>query len=123
LNYELSGGLILSLVFLTVVVALPMKLGAHMANAKRTGIISCGFAAFVGLFAGLLASIIFGGLIGGPLAAAIGFALAIRFMLGTSFFGALGLMLIALLLSFVGFALLAKLGIITVAHVSNGVAI
>src|SRR5271169_375135 len=77
LNYEFSGGLVLSLVLLTVVVALPMKLGAHVADAKRTGIVWCCFAAFVGLFAGLLASVIFGGLIGGPLAAAIGFAVAI----------------------------------------------
>ena len=100
-----------------------MELAAHFADAKRTGLVRCGLAVFVGLFAGFLASATIGGLIGGPLAAAIGFAIAIRFMLGTSFFGAIGLMLIALFLSFVGFALLAKLGIVTSAPASHAVAI
>lgn len=123
MRYEFFGGLILSVVFLTVVIALPMKLAAHFADAKHTGLIRCGAAVFVGLFAGALATAIFGGLLGGPLAAAIGFAMAIRFMLGTSFSGAIGLMLIALFLSFVGFALLAKLGIITAGPVSHAVAV
>ena len=123
LKYEFSGGLILSVVFLTVGIALPMKLAAHFADAKHTGLIRCGAAVFVGLFAGFLASAVVGGLIGGPLAAAVGFAIAIRLMLGTTFFGAIGLMLIALFLSFIGFALLAKLGIVTTTPVSPAVAI
>jgi hypothetical protein len=122
-NFHFSGGLILSTLVLMVVVALPMKLAAQFADAKRTGIIWCGLAAFVGLIAGFVASAIFGGTIGGPLAAALGFALAIRFMLGTTFFRALGLMLIAMFLSFVGLALLAKLGVITSGSVAGGTAV
>jgi hypothetical protein len=123
LNYHFTVGLIVSILFLTLVVALPMKLGAKIVEAKRTGIFLCGFAAFVGLFAGAIASAIFGGTIGGPLASALGFAIAIRYMLGTTFLGAIGLMLIAMVLSFVGFVLFAKLGIIASSPVSSGVAI
>jgi hypothetical protein len=123
LNYHFAGGLILGTLFLTVVVALPMKLGAKMVDAKRSGIIWCGFAAFVGLFAGIFASAIFGGAIGSSLASALGFAVAIRFMLGTTFLGAIGLMLIAMVLSFFGFALLATLGIIASSPMASGVAI
>ncbi len=122
MHYEFSGGLILGAVFLTVVIALPMKLAAHFVGAKHTGLIRCGAAVFVGLFAGILGGAVLGNLIGGPLAMAVGSAIAIRLMLGTSFFGAIGLMLIALLLSFVGFALLANLGIVTSAPLTHAVA-
>ncbi len=110
MNYQFSGGLLFSLLALTVLVALPMKIGAHLVHAKYTGLIRCGFAAFVGLLGGLLAALFFGGLIGGFLACALGYLLAIRAMLGTSFLGAIGLTLIAMLVSALGFWVLAHLG-------------
>jgi len=122
MHHEFSGGLILGTLFLIVVVAFPIKIGAILAGAKHTGILRCGFTAFVGLVAGIFASGIFGGVIGGPLAAALGFALAIRLMLGTSFLGAIGLMLVALVVAIAGFALLTKLGIIVSAPVSTTIA-
>ena len=123
MTYQASGGLILAVVLLTVLVAIPMKLGAKLVNAKYAGIIRCGFAAFVGLMAGLLASFILGGTIGIPLAAALGFVLAIRAMLGTSFLGAIGLTLVALLISVLGFWCLVKLGVIVAGPLTSGVAI
>ena len=110
MNYQFSGGLLFSLLALTVLVALPMKIGAHLVHAKYTGLIRCGFAAFVGLLGGLLAALFFGGLIGGFLACALGYLLAIRAMLGTSFLGAVGLTLIAMLVSALGFWVLAHIG-------------
>jgi hypothetical protein len=110
MNYQFSGGLLFSLLALTVLVALPMKIGAHLVHAKYTGLIRCGFAAFVGLLGGLLAALFFGGLIGGFLACALGYLLAIRAMLGTSFLGAIGLTLIAMLVSALGFWVLVHLG-------------
>ncbi|HEX9138346.1 MAG TPA: hypothetical protein VF848_01040 [Steroidobacteraceae bacterium] len=123
MNTHFTGGLLLTSLFLLVVVALPMKLGAVMADAKRTGLLWCGLAAFVGLLAGYMASGIFHGVIGGPLAAAIGYILAIRFMLGTTVAGAIGLTIIAMLLSFVGVVLLAHLGVILSGPTPGGVAI
>jgi len=112
-NYQLSGagGLIFGLIVLTVVVALPMKIGAHLVNAKYTGIIRCGFAAFVGLLGGVLAAAILGGLIGPTLGFALGYLLAIRAMLGTTVLGAIALTVVAVVISLVGCWLLAKLGI------------
>jgi|SRR5215472_12376721 len=112
-NYQLSGagGLIFGLIVLTLVVALPMKIGARLVNAKYTGIIRCGFAAFVGLLGGVLASAILGGLIGPTLGFALGYLLAIRAMLGTTILGALALTVVAVVISLAGCWLLAKLGI------------
>ena len=110
MNYQLSGGLILSLLALTVLVALPMKIGARLVHAKYTGLIRCGFAAFVGLLGGFLAALFFGALIGGLLACALGYLLAIRAMLGTSFLGAIGLTLIAMLVSALGWWVLVHIG-------------
>jgi hypothetical protein len=76
----------------------------------------------VGLFVGCLAALFVGGLIGGPLAGFLGFVLGIRLMLGTSFAAALGLSVIAFVLSMIGFALLVKLGIIATGPVPGGVA-
>jgi hypothetical protein len=112
INYQYSGGVILSLVVLTVVVALPMKIAARMVSARHTGIIRCGFAAFVGVLGGFLAAVALGGLIGVALGFAVGYLLAIRAMLGTSFLGAIALTVVAMLISIVGFWLLAKLGVI-----------
>ena len=110
MTYQISGGLILSLIALTVLVALPMKVGAHFVHARYTGLIRCGFAAFVGLLGGLLASVFLGGLIGGFLACALGYVLAIRAMLGTTVLGAIGMTLIAMLVSACGFWVLAQVG-------------
>jgi hypothetical protein len=110
-NYHFSGGLLVGLVVLTVVVALPMKIGARLVNAKYTGLIRCGFAAFVGLLGGVLAAALLGGLIGPLLGFAIGYLLAIRAMLGTTILGAIGLTLVAMVVSMLGWWLLAKLGI------------
>jgi hypothetical protein len=112
-NYQFSGygGLLFGLIVLTVVVALPMKIGARLVNAKYTGIIRCGFAAFVGLLGGVLAAALLGGLIGPLLGFALGYLLAIRAMLGTTLLGAIGLTVVAVLISMLGCWLLAKLGI------------
>jgi hypothetical protein len=110
MTYQFSGGLLLSLLVLTVLVALPMKVGAHVVHAKYTGLIRCGFAAFVGLLGGFLASIFLGGLIGGFLACALGYVLAIRAVLGTTVLGAIGMTLIAMLVSACGFWVLAHVG-------------
>lgn len=110
-SYSFYGGPLVGLLVLTVVVALPMKIGARLVNAKYKGIIRCGFAAFVGLLGGVLASAILGGLIGPALGFALGYLLAIRAMLGTTILGALALTVVAVLISLVGCWLLAKLGI------------
>jgi hypothetical protein len=108
---QFSGGLVVALLFLLVVVALPVKLAAHFAGAARTGLLWCAGAVAVGLVIGSLASLLGGGLIGGPLAGFLGFVLGIRLMLGTSYVSALGLSVIAFGLSLLGLALLAKLGL------------
>ena len=120
--YQLSG-LVLSLLLLTVLVALPMKVGAHVVGAQHTGLIRCGFAAFVGLLGGALAALFFGGLIGGALACVLGFLLAIRAMLGTSLLGALGLTLIAFLVSAAGAWALVRLGVLVAAPATGAVAV
>ena len=111
-SFNFAGGLLLSLLVLVVVVALPLTLGAHFADAKRKGLLWCALAAFVGLLAGHLASAVFGGVIGGPFAAAIGFVIAIRFMLGTSLAAAIGLTIIALGISLAGVWALTQLGVV-----------
>ena len=111
LSFSFAGGLLISLLVLVVVVALPLKIGAHFADGKRKGLLWCALAAFVGLMAGHLASAVPGGAMGGPLAAAIGFVIAIRYMLGTSLAGALGLTIIALGVCLVGVWALAQLGV------------
>ena len=111
LSFSFAGGLLISLLVLVVVVALPLKIGAHFADAKRKGLLWCALAAFVGLMAGHLASAVLGGAMGGPLAAAIGFVIAIRYMLGTSLAGALGLTIIALGVCLVGAWALAQFGV------------
>jgi hypothetical protein len=123
MTYQFSGGLILSLIALTVLVALPMKVGAHIVHAKYTGLIRCGFAAFVGLLGGFLATLFLGGLIGGLLACALGYVLAIRAMLGTTFLGAIGVTLIAMLVSACGFWVLAHVGWLVPAGATPAIAV
>lgn len=121
-QYSWSGGLLASLLVLIVMVALPLKIGAHFASARRTGLLWCLLSAFVGMLAGSLATIFFGGAIGAPLAAALGFILAIRFMLGTSVAGAIGLTVIAMLISILGLWVLAHFGAIH-APTEGGIAV
>ena len=118
LSFSFADGLEVSLLVLVVAVALPLKIGAHFADAKRKGLLWCALAAFVGLMAGHVASAILGGAMGGPLAATIGFVLAIRYMLGTSLAGALGLTIIALGVCVLGVWLLGQVGI-THSEVTN----
>jgi len=122
-QYSFSGGLLLSLVLLVVLVSLPVKLAAHFAGAKRTGLIWCTLAVAVGVFIGWLVAWLLGGLIGGPLAGFIGFVLGIRWMLGTTFVSALGLSVIAFVLSLAGMALLAQLGMFVATPVNTSVTI
>jgi hypothetical protein len=111
-TYSFSGGLILSFLFLTIVIALPVKLAAHFASARRTGFFWCLASVAVGVFVGYVASAIVGGVIGGPLAGFLGFVLGMRLMLGTSFVAALGLSVIAFGLSMLGLSILAHVGLI-----------
>ena len=50
-----SGGLNLSLVFLTLAIGLTIKLAAHFAGAARTGLGWCFGSVGVGLLVGILA--------------------------------------------------------------------
>jgi hypothetical protein len=121
-QYTFSGGLLLSAVVMTVLIGLPVKLAAHFAAAKRTGIFWCFGAVAVGMMMGCLVAALLGGYIGGPLAGFLGFVLGMRLMLGTSFAAALGLSIIAFGLSLGGFALLVKLGVIGTTAVSTSIA-
>jgi len=118
-GYYFSGGPLLGLLLLIVVVALPMKLGARLVNAKYTGIIRCGFAAFVGVLGGVLASVLLGGFIGGALGFALGYLLAIRAMLGTTFLGAIALTVVALVISLLVSWLLTRFGIFVTSPVAT----
>jgi len=112
LSFSFAGGLLAALLVLMVVVALPLKVGAHFADAKRKGLFWCALTALVGLLGGHLASALFGGTIGGPLAAALGFVLAIRYMLGTNLAGAIGLTIIALVVCVLGIWALTYFGVV-----------
>jgi len=107
---QFSAGLLGTLAILLaliILVAIPIKVGAHLADAKRKGILWCGLAAVIGVVAGELAARLLGGYIGGPLAAFLGFIVAIRYLLGTSLAGALGLTIIAVVVSLLAFWALA----------------
>jgi hypothetical protein len=112
MHYTLSGGLLLWILVVTLVVALPVKLAAKFADAQRTGLLWCGGAVAVGLIVGYVASALFGGLIGGPLAGFLGFVLGIRLMLGTGYVAAIGLSVVAFGLSLAAIMLLPRLGLI-----------
>lgn len=106
---QFAGGF-LGLLVLTLVIALPIKIGAHLVKAQHQGLIRCGFTAFVALLGGLLATVFLGGLIGGVLAWLLGYLLAIRTMLGTSVLGAIAITIVATALSMLAFTLLVHLG-------------
>jgi hypothetical protein len=103
---------VIALLLLALFVAIPIKIGAYMADAKRTGFLWCGLSAIVGVLAGEIAAWLFGGYIGGPVAAFIGFVIAIRALLGTSLAGALGLTIIAILVAWFGLWLLFIAGFV-----------
>ncbi len=107
---QLWGGPVLGLIVLTLLVALPIKVGAHLVKAEHRGLIRCGFTAFVAALGGLLGAVFLGGLIGGTLAWALGYLLAIRAMLGTSFLGAIGVAIVATVVSVGVFLVLTHLG-------------
>lgn len=119
MTLSLVGGYLAALVVLTLVVALPIKIGARLVGAQHQGLIRCGFAAFVAMLGGLLAWAFLGGLIGGALAWALGYLLAIRAMLGSSFLGAIGIAVVATLLSMLALAVLLKLGLFISAPVAG----
>ena len=62
---------------------------------------------------GYLAAQLIGDAFGSFLAATIGFVAPVRFMLGTSFFGAIGISLVAIVLALVSVSMLDHLGVIT----------
>jgi hypothetical protein len=95
-------------IMLAVLLMLPIKVGAHLADAQRTGLIYCAVAALIGLIAGYFASSILGGSIGGPLAAFLGFVVGIRVVLGTTLTGALGLTIVSMGVLIVGLMVLSK---------------
>src|SRR5579883_447278 len=119
-HYEFNGGILLGLLALTLLVALPIKVGAHLVAARETGLIRCGFTAFVALLGGLLAAALLGGLIGGTLAWLLGFFLSIRMMLGTTFLGAIGLTVVATLVSLAGLWLLSRFGVFVLSPETTG---
>jgi hypothetical protein len=104
------SGPLLGLIVLTLLVALPIKIGAHLVKAEHRGLIRCGFTAFVAALGGLLGAVFLGGLLGGTLAWALGYLLAIRAMLGTSFLGAVGVAIVATLISVATLLALMHLG-------------
>jgi energy-converting hydrogenase Eha subunit B len=104
---NLTAEWLLALLLLVLLVAIPIKVGAHLADARRKGILWCALAAIAGVIAGHLAARLFGGFIGGSLAAFIGYIVAIRYLLGTSLAGALGLTIIAFIVSLLGIWVLA----------------
>lgn len=108
LEFGITAASLISLVILVVIVALPIKVGAHLVGAERRGILWCFLAAVIGVMAGNLAAVLFGGLIGGSLAAALGFILGIRFILGTTLLGAVGVALVALGVALLAAALLSR---------------
>jgi hypothetical protein len=112
-------GTLALLLALIILVAIPLKVGAHLADAKRKGILWCGLAAVIGVMAGELAARLIGGYIGGPLAAFLGFIIAIRYLLGTTLAGALGLTIIALVVALLGFWALAHLWLLVGGDASN----
>ncbi|MFT3906612.1 MAG: hypothetical protein QM718_09940 [Steroidobacteraceae bacterium] len=119
MSYNISGGLLVSILFLTLVIALPVKIGAHLAKAERTGLIWCLVAVLIGMVSGVIFGGLLGGFIGGTLASFLGYVLGIRFVLGTSFLGAIGLTIVSMVLSMVGFALLVNLGFIRSAPIAT----
>lgn len=112
MSHPFSIALLIWLVLLTLFVALPIKIGAHLVHAQYTGIIRCGVTAIVAFWGGALAALLVGGLIGGALAWLIGYLLLIRLMLGTTFLGAIGLTIIATLVSWAGLWFLMWLGLL-----------
>lgn len=122
MQYHYTGGLLMSALIMVVLIALPIKLAASFADARRTGLLWCCGAVIVGLLAGHLASLLLGGYIGGSLAALLGFVLGIRLMLGTSFAAALGLSVIAFVLFVAGVVLLIKFGLFVSAPTPGGIA-
>ena len=104
---SVTANWLLALLVLVLLVAIPIKVGAHLAEARRKGILWCALAAIVGVCAGHLTARLVGGYIGGSLAAFVGYIVAIRYLLGTSFAGALGLTIIAFIVSVLGFWVLA----------------
>ena len=48
------GGPLLGLIVLTLLVALPIKVGAHLVKAEHRGLIRCGFTAFVAALVALM---------------------------------------------------------------------
>jgi len=108
------GGLLitgLALLLLALFVAIPIKVGAYLADAKRTGFLWCGLSAIIGVLAGEIAARLFGIYIGAPVAAFLGFVIAIRLLLGTSLAGAIGLTIIAIVVALVGLWLLSFAGL------------
>jgi hypothetical protein len=113
---QYSAGLLWTLAMLLtliVLVAIPIKVGAHLADAKRKGILWCALAAVIGVMAGELAARLIGGFIGAPFAAFLGFIIAIRYLLGTTLAGALGLTIIALAVSLLGFWAIAHFWLVS----------
>jgi hypothetical protein len=108
---KFSWALLVALLLLVLLVAIPLKVGAHLADARRKGLLWCALAAVVGMLAGDLTARLLQGYLGASLAAFLGFIIAIRFLLGTSIAGALGLTIIAFIVSMLGLYALAHLAL------------
>ena len=102
-----SSSPFIGFVVFSVLLMVPIKVGAHLADAKRTGS-SCAVASLLGLIAGYISSDIFGGSIGGPLAAFLGFVVGIRLVLGTTLTGALGLTIVSMGVLVLGIMVLSR---------------
>jgi hypothetical protein len=120
------GGLLitgLALLLLALFVAIPIKIGALLADARRTGFLWCGLSAIIGVLAGEIAARLFGVYVGAPVAAFLGFVIAIRLLLGTSLAGALGLTIIAIVVALLGLWLLTFAGVVLIPDSPPAVAI
>jgi hypothetical protein len=112
MSLSFSGDLILFTVVLMVLVTFPIKAGAHLAGARETGVVRCGVAALIGIVAGYVASVLIGDALGGAVAACLAFIISIKVVLGTTLFGAVGVTIVAMLVSIVGYWALTDLGIL-----------
>lgn len=112
MTFSFSGGLVLASLVAITLATFPVKVASDLAGAKNSSLVRAGIAVALGIVLAVFAVNFVGTYITSPLAGALGFALAVRLVLGTSFIGAIGVMIVAFGISVLAFAALVKFGII-----------